>query len=151
MIKVLLVGVDDTSAALAGARLAVQLAAILHATVHAVAVQPAAIHHGAVHSGAYAGTTIPSGETRAAADAPAGVLAYVRRLGDEADVPVRTAQRVGAAAPGILAEARSVGADVIVVGRSGRSGPGQPYIGSQTREVLEFAEVPVIVVPPAAG
>lgn len=126
MIRVMLVAVDDTAAALAGARLAVQLAAPLHAEVHAVAVVPAA-----------------------PADVPSGVLDYVRKLAEEAGVPVHTAERVGPAAPRILTEARSVGADVIVLGRSGRSGLGQPYIGSQTREVLEFADVPVIVVPPA--
>ncbi|MBX6722149.1 MAG: universal stress protein [Dactylosporangium sp.] len=130
----------------AWARLAVQLAATLHATVHAVAV-----HREASPSVTLPAVTVHSGDTRAAANAPTSVLEYVRRLGEEADVPVRTVHLVGAAAPSILAEARSAAADLIVVGRSGRSGLGQPYIGSQTREVLEFAEVPVIVVPPAAG
>lgn len=207
MIKLLLVGVDDTPAALAGARLAVQLAATLHATVHAVAVHGVTVGpprhgidarrerhdidargarhdvnargerqdvdaHGArqdvdargarrdvavrgagpdgdtPRQDAHGHGTWHDGDARPASDVPVGVLEYVRRLGVEADVPVHTAQRVGVAAHQILAEARSVGADLIVVGRSGRSGPGQPYIGSQTREVLEFAEVPVIVVPP---
>lgn len=126
MIRTILVAVDDTPAALAGARLAVELATTLHAEVHAVAVVPAS-----------------------QPDAPTSVLDYVRRLAEEADVPVATTRRAGDAAPRILAEAGSVGADVIVLGRSGRSGLGQPYIGSQTREVLEFADVPVVVVPPS--
>lgn len=124
MIKSMLVAVDDTSAALAGARLAIELAARLDVEVYAVVVlaQP---------------------------DESTGVLDYVRHLAEEAGVLVHTVQRTGGAAACILAEARSVGADVVVLGRSGRSGLGQPYIGSQTREVLEFADVPVIVVPPA--
>jgi hypothetical protein len=44
-------------------------------------------------------------------------------------------------------KARVWGADLIVLGRSNLPGPGQPYVGSHTRQVLEFAERPVPVVP----
>ncbi|HEY7223091.1 MAG TPA: universal stress protein [Micromonosporaceae bacterium] len=131
MISTIIVAIDDTPAALAGARLAVDLAGPLHATVHAVAVVPAEM-------------AVPRPD---AARAARSVLSYVEGLAKAAGVTVETVVRHGDAAPCILAEARAIGADVVVLGRSGRTGPGQPYIGSQTREVLEFAEVPVIVVP----
>ena len=47
----------------------------------------------------------------------------------------------------ILDAARQWNADLIVMGRSDERGPGRPYVGSQTEHVLEFTEVPVLVVP----
>jgi hypothetical protein len=38
---------------------------------------------------------------------------------------------------------------VIVIGRSGGRRSGEPYVGSEVRHVLEFADQPVLVVPAA--
>ena len=76
------------------------------------------------------------------------VLRYVATLADLARMPIETTQLAGEPAPAILEQARVWSADLIVIGRSGSLGVGQPYVGSQTRHVLEFAEVPVLVVPP---
>jgi nucleotide-binding universal stress UspA family protein len=38
-------------------------------------------------------------------------------------------------------------ADLVVMGRSDRRSGGRPYVGSQTEHLLEFTHVPVVVVP----
>lgn len=48
----------------------------------------------------------------------------------------------------LLTEARSWAADLLVIGCADSGRPGQPYVGHVTRHVLEFADVPVLVVPP---
>ncbi len=47
----------------------------------------------------------------------------------------------------ILRAVRAWPADIIVIGRRDTGGVGEPYVGSETREVLEFCECPVLVVP----
>jgi nucleotide-binding universal stress UspA family protein len=39
------------------------------------------------------------------------------------------------------------GADLIVMGRSDMRRPGTRYVGSQTEHLLEFTDIPVLVVP----
>ena len=39
----------------------------------------------------------------------------------------------------VLDEARSWPADLVIIGRAGRWHSGEPYVGAQTRHVLEFA------------
>lgn len=47
----------------------------------------------------------------------------------------------------LLAAASAWGADLIVMGRSDIRRTGRPYVGSQTEHLLEFTEIPVVVVP----
>ena len=47
----------------------------------------------------------------------------------------------------ILQQAAAWSADLIVMGRTGRTGPGKSLLGSEAERVLEFAEVPVLIVP----
>lgn len=49
----------------------------------------------------------------------------------------------------LLTIARKWDADLIVMGRSDMRRPGQCYVGSQTEHLLEFTEIPVLVVPAA--
>jgi nucleotide-binding universal stress UspA family protein len=137
LIKTILVAVDDTAAALAAARFAVDLATSCGATVQAIAVSPQAQ--------SAEPDQLAGGTDRTAS----AVLDYVVRLCGRSGVQVESAVRRGDPAVRILAHAREVGADIVVLGRSGLAGFGQPYIGSQTRQVLEFAEWPVVVVPAA--
>ncbi|MBN9946213.1 universal stress protein, partial [Listeria monocytogenes] len=44
--------------------------------------------------------------------------------------------------------AREWQADLVVLGKSSRSASGEPYIGARSRHVLEFADQPVVIVPP---
>jgi nucleotide-binding universal stress UspA family protein len=47
----------------------------------------------------------------------------------------------------LLDAAHEWGAEVIVMGRSDKRGPGGPFVGSQTEHLLEFTAIPVLVVP----
>jgi nucleotide-binding universal stress UspA family protein len=49
----------------------------------------------------------------------------------------------------IIRDARAWDPDLVVIGRTTRSGPGSPLIGSLAKHVVEFAEWPVVVVPEA--
>ena len=47
----------------------------------------------------------------------------------------------------ILRDAREWNADLIVMGRSGRTGTGRIMLGSEAERVLEFTDRPVLIVP----
>lgn len=146
MITRILLAVDDSPAGLAAARVAVALAQVCSADVHAVTVLPDGPLEARL-SGASGGT-----ESSRALRARRGVgqtslLRHVVELGRAHGVEPSTDALVGEPAPTILAEARAFRPDVIVIGRSDRRRAGAPYVGSEVRHVLEFAEVPVFVVP----
>jgi nucleotide-binding universal stress UspA family protein len=133
MIRRILLAVDDSPAALAAARVAIDLAACAGATVRVLTV--------------FTDDRVPQPPGRRE-QAAASVLRYVAGWAQRAAVPVEDARLTGEPAACILDEATGWSADLIVVGRAGSSGAGAPYIGGQTRRVLEFAEIPVLVVPP---
>lgn len=62
-------------------------------------------------------------------------------------VDVRVA--VGAAADQITTLSRSIGAEVIVMGTHGLSGPRRVFLGSTTLAVLKRSRVPVLACPPS--
>lgn len=77
-------------------------------------------------------------------------LAYVSRLGEEQglDVEVETIPAAGRDPYEVILDVSARwGADFVFMGRTGRRGPGRALMGSQTEHVLEFSEVPVVVVP----
>jgi nucleotide-binding universal stress UspA family protein len=78
------------------------------------------------------------------------LLARVAARAEAVGVRVETNLLVGDVVPAVLAAARQWAADLIVVGKSARPASGEPYVGSQTRHVLEFAEQPVLVIPAPA-
>ena len=81
-------------------------------------------------------------------------LAHAVRLGTEAGVETTSAIVEGDGRDtydAILAAATDWGADLLFVGRTGRHGPGRAMMGSQAEHVLEFSDIPVVVVPPAHG
>lgn len=86
----------------------------------------------------------PVAESGPAAEA---ALSHVAALGAAAGVKVSFSRRSGRVAAQILAEAREIKAALIVVALVDRPGHATPYIGSHTLQVLEFAGVPVMVVP----
>lgn len=123
MMKRILVAVDDSSPAMAAARLAVDLAHEMGAALHVVTV------------GA-------SGQDGAAA------LRHVAGMAAAAGVVSEsTTTDGGHAFEVILDEAQRWGADLIVMGRSDKRRRGLPYVGSQTEHLLEFTPIPVLVVP----
>ena len=127
MITKILVAVDDSAPALAAADFAVELARTLSAELRAVKVVE------------------PERD-------PDVVLRHVMSLGDRAGVTttVTSIDDGKHAFEAVLADAKLWGADLIVMGRSDQRPTGRPYVGSQTEHLLEFTEIPVVVVPGGA-
>lgn len=143
MITRILLAVDDSPAALAAARLTLDLATRLPARIRMVSV--VADH---TLSAALAGrSAYPDLSARREA-ASTSVLDHIAELARQAGLEIETRQLGGEPARHILTEARGWPADLIVIGKSGGRRLGEPYVGSQTAHVLEFADRPVLVVPP---
>ncbi len=143
MIRRVLVAVDDSPASLAAARTAVELAAGWSASLLAVSV--VGDHVLAERLATVLG---PEPVVRRRTHAADSVLHHVAQLARQAGVSTETRLLQGLPAAMILDEASRGSADLIVVGRSDRREAGEPYIGSETRHILEFADRPVLVVPP---
>lgn len=143
MIERILVAVDDTPDSLAAARVAIELAAALHAQLRAVHV---AVDHGLPRA-VQAVSDRPDVDARLV-QAGAAVLARVTALAAASGLELGVEVLTGEVAPAILADARSWPADLVVLGKSVRSASGEPYIGERSRHVLEFAGQPVLIVPP---
>jgi nucleotide-binding universal stress UspA family protein len=137
--KRILLAVNDTPAGIAAARAAVALAALTSAQVRAIHVLDGP------PSGAAPPAGEPSGSQREAGSA--AVLRFVSEMAAGASVPVQTATLHGRPATLILETAAAWPADLIVLGRAGYRRVGAPFVGSEVLHVLEFAEVPVLVVP----
>jgi len=136
----LLVAVDGSVASLEAARLALDIAAACHGSVRALAVVD--------DDTAY---DRREGDTRG--KQLEHTLEYVRHLGSEAGLEVETVLRHrGSGAPYevILEEAERWPADQLFMGRRSHRGLGRALLGSQTEHVLEFAPLPVVVVPESA-
>ncbi len=118
-----LVAIDDSTPALAAAALAIELAKN----------QPFEINF----------TTVS--EPGSNADA---ILGHVANLAANAGVSATlTTTDDGKPFEALLATAAQWKADVIIIGRSDIRRPGGPYVGSQTEHLLEFTDIPVLVVP----
>lgn len=147
MIHRILVAVDDSPAGLAAARVAVDLAVTCGAALRAVTV----LLDGELETvlRAIEARRESRSELRARrGGGQSAVLRHVTELGRAHRLEVEAVALAGEPAPTILAEARAFSPDLVVIGRSDRRAPGQPYVGSEVRHVLEFAEQPVLVVPP---
>lgn len=142
MFSRILVAVDDSPAALAAVHVAVGLAARNGALVRFVHV----IGDGELASAlARMGRDGTLEATRsAAADS---LLRHVSAEARAAGVRTEKASLVGEPAALLLGEARDWDADLVVIGRSDVGGAGRAYVGAVTRQVLEFSEAPVLVVP----
>jgi len=142
MFDKILVAVDDSPAAFAGARAAVDIAARTGAQLRFVHVtSDGVLVHQLVSMGR-------DGELATRRNkAAVSLLHHVGAEAERAGVQAETTHLEGDPAALLLAEASNWGADLLVIGRSGVRGTGQPYVGSVTRKVLELAEAPVLVVP----
>lgn len=141
MIERILLAVDDTADSLAAARAAVELARPLNAVLRIVHVSADHLLDAAVE----AASGQPAVGTRRA-QAAAAILNRVTRLAEAAGVAAEPELLAGDVGPTVLHAAREWQADLVVVGRSARSATGEPYVGTQTRHILEFADRPVLVV-----
>lgn len=140
----ILVAVDDSPAAFHAADTAIDLAASLGASLVAVTV----LQDHALDERISAASIPVGGRRSVAANA---TLRHVQRRGEAAGVPVDTVQVSGAPAAEVLAEARQSGAEMVVIARASHCGVGIPYVGFEALRILEFSDVPVLVVPPPAG
>jgi nucleotide-binding universal stress UspA family protein len=137
----ILVAVNDSPAGFAAAEVAIDYAKRLGVNLSAVTViepPPPALTTGAEDGAALAERRMRE------ADA---ILSHVVARGALSRVIVATHQRNGPAAAEILAEAASLGAELLIIALVDQPSHAMPYIGSQTLRVLEFATVPVLVVP----
>ncbi|MGA7689336.1 MAG: universal stress protein [Jiangellales bacterium] len=150
MIARILLAVDDSPAGLAATDVAMRLAQTCQADVRAVTVLLDGEFEARLASGAQTAEAPEALRARRGGGQNA-LLHHVITLGVRHDVVPDTVALVGAPAPCILAEARDYQPDVIVIGRSGGRRSGEPYVGSEVRHVLEFADQPVLVVPAARG
>jgi nucleotide-binding universal stress UspA family protein len=141
MMRILL-AVNDSPAGLAAARAAIHFAQQSGGQVRALHV----IGDRAAEPGLRRGSR-PAQAEEPRPGASAQVLEYVSGLAERAGVAIEILTIQGPPARTILEQAAGWEADVIVLGRSGVRHVGQPFVGSQVLHVLEFAEVPVVVVP----
>lgn len=75
------------------------------------------------------------------------ILERIKALAAAQGVTVDGALLEGVPFDVILEDARAWKADVIVMGRTGRTGPGRALLGSEAERVLEFSDRPVLIVP----
>lgn len=139
----LLVCVDGSRPALAAARLALAMAEESGGAVRVVSV----LEHGEADRRLDArGRLDRPAAARRTSDVRA-LLARVSSMGAQRGVPVETRVLEGDPLGAILRDARAWRPDLVLVGRTGRSGPGSPMIGSLAVHLVEFSEWPVVVVP----
>jgi nucleotide-binding universal stress UspA family protein len=142
-----LVAIDGSLASLEASRIAIDLAASWHAVVRAVAVLGKERMEPLVDQAAPDGAGSARERWRSTLSV---ALDHVVRSGEAVGVSVEPALRTGTDAQpyeAILEEADRWTADVIVVGRGHHHGIGRALLGSQAEQLLEFATLPVIVVP----
>lgn len=138
----ILVAINDSPAGVAAARAAIWLAAETRATVLAVHVVAGDAPDQRAPARALEDAQLRGRQSSA-------LLQFVAELADAARVVLQTRTLRGPPARAILDQAATWEADVIMLGRSGVRHVGQPFVGSQVLHVLEFADVPVVVVPAA--
>ncbi len=143
MIGRILLAVDESPDALAAARVAIELAGAVNARLRIVHVSADHLLDEAL---AAASNRPAAGERRVWS--AVAMLTRVTALAEQSGLAPETSLLSGDVAPSILDDAETWHADLVVVGKSARAVTGQPYVGTQTRHILEFADQPVLVVPP---
>ncbi|HSP08886.1 MAG TPA: universal stress protein [Candidatus Dormibacteraeota bacterium] len=136
-VRKLLVCVDGSRASLEAARVGIELAAGWHSEVRAVYV---------VETSDADGLPDPALIARLRESGRA-ILERIVEIGAEKGVKVVQETLEGEPFDAILGVAKTWHADMIVMGRTGRTGPGRALLGSAAERVLEFTEQPVLIVP----
>jgi nucleotide-binding universal stress UspA family protein len=143
-VNLLLLCVDGSPAATAATRVALRVAGDCNAKVHALFVIEnsglAALVDEAIDG---------HGSSKRIADAGDALLARIRAMAEESGVEIECTTDTGEPFERILECARNIHPDFIIMGRTGRRGPGRALVGSEVEHVLEFTDWPVIVVPRA--
>ncbi|MGB5151612.1 MAG: universal stress protein [Mycobacterium sp.] len=137
-----LVAVDDSPAALAAVRAAIEIAVHTDAHLRFVHVTSDGEIVNALASMGRDGE-LATRRNRAAES----LLQHVGAEAERAGVRAEVIHLEGDPAALLLTEASNWGADLLVIGRSDVRGTGRPYVGTVTRKVLELVDTPVLVVP----
>ncbi|GAB2856326.1 universal stress protein [Nocardioides pacificus] len=138
----ILVAVDDSPAALGAVQVAVDLALLSGGRIRFVHV----IGDGDLLR-ALSGIGHDAGLAAKREQAATSLLRHVAAVAGRAGVAAETARLTGEPAGSLLAAARDWDAHLIVMGLWDVRGAGRAYVGSVTRAVLEFSDVPVVVIP----
>lgn len=143
MITRVLVAVDDTGASIRAASVAAELADRTGCRLRALNV-----FQDGVLTGFVAEVVGDGAVEEARRVAGSSILEHVGRIARSHGVCVESCERDGEPGPEILAEARAWGADLVVLGRSAPRAGGSPkVVDGVNRHVLEFSDVPVLLVP----
>jgi nucleotide-binding universal stress UspA family protein len=141
-VKALLLCVDGSPASSAATHVALGIAADLPARIHALHV---------VEDSGLAALVDEATDGRGSSDrlvsAGEALLQRVRTLAAQSGVEVECEVAQGEPFERILEHARVLRPDFIVMGRTGRRGPGRALVGSEVEHVLEFTEWPLLIVP----
>jgi nucleotide-binding universal stress UspA family protein len=144
-VNTLLLCIDGSSASIAATHVALRLARAHDAKVHALFV--------VADSGLAARVDEAidgHGSDERLVEAGEALLARVRTMARTAGVEIECATAGGEPFERILESAERLRPEFIVMGRTGRRGPGRALLGSEVERVLEFSDWPVIVVPAIA-
>jgi len=90
--------------------------------------------------------TFPFDMSEILAKVQASLDGEIQRV-EQAGIPVEGETISGRPAPEIVAHAKKVGADLIVMGTHGRSGFQHALLGSVAERVVQHAHCPVLIVP----
>jgi len=137
----LLVCVDGSRASLEAARVAIDLARRWGSQLRAVYV----VENAEVDGSPEADLTARLRESGRA------ILSRIAAIGGEQGVNVGQGLLEGVPFDTILDDARAWKADMVIMGRTGRTGPGRALLGSEAERVLEFTDRPVLIVPTLQG
>lgn len=137
----ILIGVDGSEEAERAARRGLELADTVGASVTVLHVVERRT----------LGLTESETEAAALRERAADVLESVESIAAEVGQSVETTVREGSPAAEISAAAVEQDAELLVLGRQGLSGLGKRLLGGVTERLLNRGEVPVLVVPEAAG
>jgi nucleotide-binding universal stress UspA family protein len=137
----LLVCVDGSRASLEAARVAIDLARRWGSQLRAVYVVENAELDGSPDTDL----------TARLRESGRAILSRIAAIGGEQGVNVVQGLLEGVPFDTILDDARGWKADMVIMGRTGRTGPGRALLGSEAERVLEFTDRPVLIVPTLQG
>jgi nucleotide-binding universal stress UspA family protein len=140
----ILLATDGSEQSMRAATQAASLAKVTGADVEILAVAVLQPLYGGLQLGAIGPDCIEGDAERAAELAVTDTATVVRKASVEPKTVVVIA--MGNAAAAIVEEAKSIGADLIVMGSRGLGRAGTLVLGSTSVQVLHITEVPVLIV-----
>lgn len=139
----ILVPVDGSRYSLDAVRIAARLAAIHHSHVAVLHVLDVSLLE---HLSRFSAKDRESVHRELRTSANGFLKDMEREVNKAADFPAEVLLREGVPHETILEECVQWGAELIIMGKLGRRGVSHILLGSVTERVIEFAEVPVLVV-----